>query len=400
VTAAGADNRVLVVGAGPVGILTALGLARAGVPVTVIERGPGVGTAPRAMVYHWSVLEGLDELGVLADGMARGFTKQDYLVRTRDETISWSMAPLAATERFPFNLHLGQNDLTRIALEHLERHPHADVRWATAVTGLEQDDDGVTVHAVGPDGPLELRGAWLVGADGAGSTVREALGLEFEGMTWPERFVATNVRYDFHSAGFGNANQFVDPRIGAIVARIDDTGLWRVTYMEDAELPIETVEDRIPAFFAELLGPEAKVEVESFSPYKMHQRSATSYRVGRVLLAGDAAHATNPTGGLGLTSGLFDLYVLYPALAAVIHGEADESVLDEYARERRRVFLEVASPAASENKRFVYGSTDPQRLAEDLARLRRTVADPELLWERLIFPWKLRTAPLVAGAAK
>jgi 3-(3-hydroxy-phenyl)propionate hydroxylase/6-hydroxy-3-succinoylpyridine 3-monooxygenase len=117
--------------------------------------------------------------------------------------------------------------------------------------------------------------------------------------------------------------------------------------------------------------------------------------VGRVLLEGDAAHATNPTGGLGLTSGLFDTFVLYEALAAVILGEADDSVLDRYAEERRRIFLEMVSPQACENKRLVYHSHDPVRLEADLRMLRRLGDDKDFLIQRLMFTKRLESPSLV-----
>lgn len=392
------DADVIIVGAGPVGVLNALGLAKQGISVLLLERFADVVESPRACVYHWSVLEGLEELGVLDDAMELGFQKQDYqyYIPSTGERLAWSMEPLAVVERYPFNVHLGQNVLARIALRKLEAYDNFEVVWNARVTGVDQDADEVVVHVDGADGPVEYRASWLIGADGAGSTVRAATDLGFDGMTWPERFVATNVRFDFTTRGYGQANMQVDPVYGAIIAKIDTTGLWRVTYMEDVALPEETVADRIPAFYEQVMGPGASYELEGFSPYKMHQRSASAYRTGRVLLAGDAAHATNPTGGLGLTSGLFDTYVLYPALAAVIRGEADDSVLDRYSDERRRVFLEVASPAASENKRFVYGSTDPDRLEQELVRVRAQLADPDLLWKRLRFPDQLRTASLLA----
>ena len=392
------DADVIIVGAGPVGVLNALGLAQRGVRVLLMERFDDVVESPRACVYHWSVLEGLDTLGVLDDAIRLGFKKQDYqyYIYSTGERISWSMAPLAEVERFPFNVHLGQNVLAKIVLEKLKSFDNVRVVWNTTYVGVDQDENGVTVHAEGPDGPVDYTASWLLGADGAGSRVRSSVGLEFEGMTWPERFVATNVRFDFQSRGYAQATMQVDPVYGAIVAKIDETGLWRVTYMEDASLPEETVAERIPAFYERIMGPGAEYELEGFSPYKMHQRSAETYRVGRVLLAGDAAHATNPTGGLGLTGGLFDTYVLYPALSAVVKGEAGEEVLDRYAEERRRVFWDVVSPAASENKRFVYGSTDPERLERDLEGVRAMVKDPELLWQRLRFPDKLRTPDLVS----
>jgi 3-(3-hydroxy-phenyl)propionate hydroxylase len=389
----------LVAGAGPVGILNALGLAQAGVDVTIIERSPTVIESPRAIVYHWSVLEGLEGLGVLDEALALGFKKQDYQyhVWATGEKIKWSMEPLAKVAKYPYNIHLGQNVLAKIALKKLEAFPNTRVIWSTKITGVSQSDDQVTVDAIGPDGPVQYTADWLIGADGAGSAVRESLNMGFDGVTWPERFVATNVRVDFEGLGYGHANLQIDPVYGAIIAKIDQTGptgLWRMTYMEDASLPEESVGDRMPEFYQTLVG-DLPYEIVSFSPYRMHQRSADTYRLGRVLLAGDAAHATNPTGGLGLTSGLFDTFALYPALAAVIKGQVDDSVLDEYSRQRRRIFLEVASPAATENKRLIYGSKDPQRLEQDLGGIREQMADPEKLFARLTFPMSLKTEPLV-----
>ena len=116
-------------------------------------------------------------------------------------------------------------------------------------------------------------------------------------MTWPERFVATNVRYDFQGRGFARTTMLADPRYGAIIAKIDTTDLWRCTYAEDAALPEDRVRERIPAYFAAVLGEQP--ELDRYQPYSMHQRAAEEFRVGRVLLCGDAAHVTNPTGGLG-----------------------------------------------------------------------------------------------------
>jgi len=395
------NDSVIIVGAGPVGVLNALGLARRGIKVTLLEREESVVESPRAMVYHWSVLKGLNELGVLDDALEVGFKKQDYsyLVWSTKEFIYWDLKPLEGLEEFPHNLHLGQNELAKIALKHLAQYPDVEVHWGTKVTGVSQDGDSVTVHATGPQGEVDYTAGWAIAADGAGSVMRESVGLGFEGMTWPERFVATNIRYDFESYGYRQSVMQIDPVYGAIIAKIDRSNLWRVTYMEDESLPIEGVLDRMPAYFKEILPGDKDYQLEQFSPYRMHQRSAESYRVGRVLLAGDAAHATNPTGGLGLTSGLFDTYVLYPALAAVIRGEADDSVLDDYSEKRRKVFLEVASPQASENKRFVYGSNDPVRLEQDLDQVRKGLADRELLMKRLTFPSKLQTPPLVPSGA-
>ena len=244
--------------------------------------------------------------------------------------------------------------------------------------------------------PSTLRAGWVIGADGARSAVRQALGLAFDGMTWPERFVATNVLYDFGALGYGPGNFLIDPDHGAVIARIDNDGLWRCTYCEDLTLPEETIPERMPAYFRTILPPDADMpEVVQWSPYRMHQRAAERMRDGRVLLAGDAAHATNPTGGLGLTSGMLDTFVLYDALAAVIGGAVGDEVLDRYSEERLRVFTEIASPQASEWKRLVFHSDDPARLEGDLGMLRTVASDPDARREGFLSMQALKTPSLV-----
>ncbi len=308
---------VLVVGGGPTGFLTALGLAQAGLSVRLIEAQGAIIDSPRAAVYHWSVLDGLEALGIRVEAEALGFTKTDYcwLVRETGEHIRYDLSVLAGHTAFPHNIHLGQDRLADIARRRLADMAHAEVSFGTRLVGLWQDEDGVTAGMDGPDGREEIRARWLVGADGASSGVRKALGLDFPGMSWGERFVATNVWHDFDAAGYALSTLVVDARHGAVIVKIARDGLWRCTYMEDAALPEESVMARLPAAYAALLTGDQHYRLERAAPYRMHQRCAERFRVGRVLLAGDAAHVTNPTGGLGLTTGLFDCFALYPALA-------------------------------------------------------------------------------------
>jgi len=242
----------------------------------------------------------------------------------------------------------------------------------------------------------DLRARWVIGADGAASTVRRLLGLSFDGMTWAERFVATNVYYDFERHGYSRSTLVIDDRFGAVIAILNNDGLWRCTYMEDATLPEGTFLERLPAAYESILPGKGPYQLERASPYRMHQRSAQQYRVGRVVLAGDAAHVTNPTGGLGLTSGLFDSYALYPALTAVVLGGADDAVLDRYAAARRDTFINRVSPQATANKQLIFHANGGGlRLEQALAGLRRLAADPEFLYQRLIFTKTLETPPLL-----
>lgn len=391
---------VLIVGAGPVGLIGALGLAQAGVRVTLIEREPRIVDSPRAVVYHWSVLEGLERLGLREQARSLGFAKQDYhyLVFRTGELISFNLEPLSAITPYPYNIHLGQEKLAELALTRLQSMSNFCVHWNTRFTGLEQDADGVTVKAQAPQGEREFRAGWVIGADGAGSSVRRAIGLQFEGMTWPERFVATNVHYDFERDGYARSTLMIDPKYGAIIAKIDNEGLWRCTYCEDASLPEESVLERMPEYFRTILSRPGEYRLKRHSPYRMHQRAAERFRVGRVVLAGDAAHVTNPTGGLGLTSGLFDIFVLHEALAAVVHGEIGQDVLDRYSDARRRIFFDYVSPQATENKRLIYHSGDPERLEEDLRRLRRLETDKDFVLQVVSFTKKLETPSLLTGS--
>lgn len=383
---------VIVVGGGPTGFITALGLAQSGVNVLVLERGDRINDSPRAAVYHWSLLDGLERLGLREEAEQTGIVKDDYtwLIKRTGEHIRYRLNVLEGVTPYPYNINMGQDVLTGMAKARLEKLSNATIRFGAEVEHLSQDDGGVTVTLA--DGE-ELRAAWAIGADGAGSTVRQALGLTFDGFTWPERFVATNVYHDFVSAGYGLSTMVVDPQWGAVIVIIARDGLWRCTYMEDAGLPEETFLDRLPAAYEHLLPGKGGYKLSQAAPYKMHQRCASNFRQGRVLLAGDSAHVTNPTGGFGLTTGLFDAYALWPTLAAIVLEGADPALLDIWAKERRDIFLERTSPQAIAYKEFLFHCFhgDEAKLEAAIEGMRAMQDDPDTCRERLMFTKGLET---------
>lgn len=368
------DADVIVCGGGPTGLLTALGLAREGARVMVLDAEPAVNRSPRATTYTPVVLEALDSLGVLeeVEKTALRCGPVDFWFIGTDAKYRLDPASLEGVTRFPYHLHMGQDALSDATLTVLEGHPDASVAWGSPVAALRQDGEGVEVEVAGDD-PRTLRARWVVGTDGARSTVRRLLGVDFVGFTWPDRFVACNIRFDFPSLGFGDATMCADPVHWAVIAHINRTNLWRVTYGEDADLPEETAVDRARErllFYTK----GRPFELEQASPYRVHERHAESFRTGRVLLAGDAAHVVNPIGGMGLTTGIMDARELAELLGGVIAGTLPDEALDYYADERKRAYLEVSTVFAQGTKRMLQ-EADPAQRQVDEDNIKATAAD-------------------------
>ncbi|CAN5175435.1 hypothetical protein BH11ACT2_BH11ACT2_22360 [soil metagenome] len=394
-------DSLTIVGGGPVGFTAALAFARDGIDVTVIESASAPSLSPRACVYLHTLLPDLDELGILDDMKSRGVIDHDGFnmhLTSLNEVLSAPNTVIEGYSPTPFNVHLGQGELCQIIVEHLGRLPNVTILWSTSVVGLEQDADSVSLTLADDRGATRThRTSWVIGADGGRSAVRGLIGGTLEGMTWNERFIANNIYFDFSTLGFKNSNMYVDPELSAVIARIDDSGLWRCTIQEPDALPEETIEQRVHEYLHALLGPDAEYELDAFQPYRMHQRLSTTMREGRVLLAGDAAHLTNPTGGLGLTTGLYDVFALHEGLGALIDGRTDESVLDRYAAARSKTFSQITSPLASNFKGIVYGGLSPEELREATAQIRESTKDEESQRQMILGLDVVRSPSLLAS---
>ncbi|WP_086794398.1 FAD-dependent monooxygenase [Streptomyces thermovulgaris] len=325
---------VLVVGAGPTGLLLAGDLAVAGVPVTLVEKRPHrISNLSRAFALHARSLEQLDARG-LADGLeavGRRLVRLQLFGR-----LSVDLATLPS--RFRHVLVLPQYEVEK-ALERRAAEAGVDFRYETEVTGLTQDADGVTVRVRAPDGrPRELRAAYVVGADGVRSAVREAVGLPFPGRPVIRSVVLADVRLaeppdtllTVNAVGdaFAFLAPFGDGYYRAIVWRRD------TAVPEDAPVDLDEVKEIARLALGRDYGMH---DARWTSRFHSDERQVPAYRVGRVFLAGDAAHVHSPAGGQGMNTGLQDAANLSWKLAQVVHGHAPETLLDTYQAERHPV---------------------------------------------------------------
>lgn len=384
---------VLIVGAGPVGLATALSLAHRGVSVKVIEAEPRLTEDQRAGSFHPPTLEMLAPFGITEAMQRIGIRVPRWQIRDRREgvIVEWDLGLIADETPFPYRFHLEQYKLTPILLEKLQAFPHASVEFGVRFDDAVQDQKSVLVNQ-------SLKAKWLVGCDGGRSAVRKLIGTEFEGFTWPERFIVIGTLADLAPHGFASNAYVADPREWAAVFHMP--GLWRLAFPvhpeedEAAVLEEAAVEARMQRFVAR----PGRYEVPHKGIYRVHQRVAKTWRAGRVLLAGDAAHLNNPLGALGLNGGLHDAILLGEYLGRVCRGEAEEGLLDRYVRQRRTANIEFVQTQSISNKRLLE-EADPGKRRQNFDDLRRIASDRNLARDFLVrssMLWSVRRAAEVA----
>ena len=374
-------TRVLIAGAGPVGMVCALALNRRGIPVTVFESEPAPVKDQRAATIHPSTLEMLDVLGITEKIRAHSLPSSTYRFHDRptgDVVAEFDLGRLKDEIRFPYVLQYEQYKLTASIAEEYANESDFDVRFSHTLTGLTETANGIEVEYTSPAGTERMPAAYVVGCDGGRSTVRKLAGIEFEGFTYPERFIKIATSFDFKTVKSDLAlrNYFSDPDEWANVFKVrgeTPEGLWRVIlpigHDEDdaTALSPARVEQRLQKFFPKT-GP---YHVEYLNVYGVNQRVAATFRQGRILLAGDSAHVNNPIGGMGMNGGIHDAINLTDKLAKVIAGEAGDDLLDLYSRQRRHAAVNYVQAQTMANKRLLE-ERDPEVRRQNFNDLRRT----------------------------
>jgi 3-(3-hydroxy-phenyl)propionate hydroxylase len=378
-------ERVVIIGAGPVGLCLALTLAQQDIPVTVIEalgEDNFLEQVPRAGTNHPATLEMYDRIGLYAKLEPRGIVAPVFHYWDRaDNTLiaAFDHVHLKDDTRFPYVLQCERIKVVEEALKLAKAHPLIDLRLNSTFTSFAQNGAGVTAHFTTPAGEAEsVAGAYLVSAEGARSIVRKDLDIEFEGFTYSDLVLNIEVAYDFRRHGYAERNYISDPKEWSNLFHWKGPpDRWRVHF------PVEPGVDE-----AAIMRPDAlQARLQGFLPtgkpfdivgsnlYIVHQRVAKKFRAGRAILAGDAAHVNSPIGAMGMNSGVHDAFNLADKLVAILRGEADEDVLDRYERQRRHVAIQHTQAQTIRNKRLL-AETDPAIRKRNQDELRRTAEDP------------------------
>src|ERR1700733_387125 len=384
------DQRVIIVGAGPVGAVMTLALVRNGIPALLVEAEPEPVEDQRAATIHAPTLEMLADLGLKQQAFAEdapgGFQAPLFQFRHRatgELVATFDIRLLDGEVPYPFVLQWEQYKLVRAVMPLLAASGLAELRFATKLIGLTQHADHVDV-SVETDGGIEkLRGAYVIGTDGGRSTVRRFAEIDFEGFTWEERFIKIATSFDFVSAGTGycTRNYFSDPDEWLNMFKVKGNGppgFWRgIMPVPTGESDDEAVS--MPAIQRRLHGIHDKsgdFDIPYYALYTVHQRVAATFNKGRVLLAGDSAHVNNPIGGMGMNGGIHDAINLADKLADVWFGRAEASVFDRYTRQRRKAQIDFVQAQSIQNKKTLEEKDPPirRRHCDELRRIAEDVA--------------------------
>jgi 3-(3-hydroxy-phenyl)propionate hydroxylase len=373
------ENRVLIAGAGPAGLVAAAALAEEGVPVTIVEQARDLPDDLRASTFHPPTLDMLDRFGVTDAMIEQGLVCPTWQFRDRQTGViaTFDLGHLKDDTRHPYRLQCEQWRLTRMLRDRLAANPDIAFLYDARAVGVAQDADGVTLTIERPDGTQEpVRGRFLIGADGASSAVRKALGIGFDGMTIPEIFLTLSTTFPFHEAigDLSNIAYISDPEEWFVLLRT--ASLWRVLFPtepgegEERMMDAARIQERLQA----VVPNPAGYELRHRTAYRVHERVADTYVRGRCFIAGDAAHINNPLGGMGMNGGVHDAFNLAEKLAQVWRG-ADPSVMERYSRQRRKVALETVQATALRNRQIL-NQRDPEVRRAHHDDLRATAADP------------------------
>jgi 3-(3-hydroxy-phenyl)propionate hydroxylase len=376
---------VVVVGAGPVGVVAAIAAAQKGFKVTLLESTKEVDHNPRAATTHPSTLEFIDQVGLVDEFIEQGLVARYFQFWDRDtksRVAQFDHDLLKDETKFPFVVQTEQHKLVLMGLKRLATFPDVSYQFGITVTNLQQGPDLVILTTEQDGQTGQITADYVIGSDGGKSTIRKLLNIEFEGYTWPERFIVLTSIHDFEkSMGCCYRNYFAGSSEWANLFKVtgdDYKGRWRAVFPARTD---ESDEEALSDASAQkrIIELEEACSLESIvhrNIYNVHQRVAQKFRVGRVMLAGDSSHLNNPIGGLGLNCGIHDAMELVSSLEDIRNG-ADDTRLDLYEKRRKTLNVQFIQEQTIVNKKRLE-EKDPLARQQRLDELRKIEADNQL----------------------
>jgi 3-(3-hydroxy-phenyl)propionate hydroxylase len=371
---------VIIAGAGPVGMVAAADLVRQNIPVLVLEKNERLSSESRASTFHPPTLDMLDDLGFAETLISQGLKAPTVQYSSSQDGIlgTFDFSAISDLVKHPFRLQAEQFKLTRIILDGLSGNPLFSIVFGAELRSVEQPGGSVrlTVAKNGRDKSYECE--WLIGADGANSMVRRSQDMEFEGFTWPERFLVMTTPVDFTEIrpGVSSVSYVADPDRWYFLLQVP--GAWRVMMPVAAEITDTEAlsEDYVTSSIRRVVPKDIQCPIHHTTLYRVHQRVAANFRKGRSFLAGDAAHINNPLGGMGMNGGIHDALNLTSKLGAVIRCAADEKLLSDYDLQRRTVTMQAIQGDTIRNKKNLEAKDEADR-ARFRDEIRAAATNPE-----------------------
>lgn len=358
---------VLIVGAGPTGMTAALDLAHYGIPSIVLDEDHKLSDGSRAIAFHHTALAVWEKLGAARPMLKKGIAWTVRHTYFREKELYTQRYPHPKDGLLPGFLNLQQYYVEQFLLERIERIRAIDLRWDQRVTGLRQDETGVTLEVETPQGIKPVHGRYALACDGARSSMRRLLGLDFPGRTFGDRFLIADIRAGVDSPP--EPHFFFDHPTNpgrTVLIHPQPEGVWRIDWQVGADVDIdaERSPEKMDARIRALIG-EVEYEIVWLSAYRFHQRLLERFRHGHVFFAGDSAHLVAPFGARGMNSAIQDVENLAWKLALVLQDRAPEALLDTYQDERWPA-QEHNQQVTGATMRFMAPATRGQRLRRDL----------------------------------